>query len=161
MPWCSSCRGSTNSGDKFGGRIRGRIRGARKFGERKIRGGHKIRGAKIKFGEPKSNSGSGNQIRGAETKFGEPKSNSGSQNSVALVVEALQVRKYRRGFVRGRGPHEPNGPGPGARPQTGPWARTAAAAEDTSPEHPGPILPTPRDIISCKGNPSIRSLMKP
>ena len=148
-------------GDEFGGRIRGRIRGARKFGERKIRGGHKIRGAKIKFGAQKSNSGSGNQIRGAETKFGEPKSNSGSQNSVALFVEALQVRKYRRGFVRGRGPHEPNGPGPGARPQTGPWARTAAAAQDTSPEHAGPILPTPRDIISCKGNPSIRSLMKP
>jgi len=154
MPWCSSCRGSTNSGtnsgDEFGD----------EFGEPENSGREKF-GEDTKFGEPKSNSGSGNQIRGAETKFGEPKSNSGSQNSVALFVEALQVRKYRRGFVRGRGPHEPNGPGPGARPQTGPWARTAAAAEDTSPEHPGPILPTPRDIISRKGNPSIRSLMKP
>ena len=83
--------------DEFGRRIRGRIRGARKFGESKIRGGHKIRGAKIKFGEPKSNSGSGNQIRGAETKFGEPESNSGSQNQIrgAKIRLRLLSRRYK------------------------------------------------------------------
>jgi hypothetical protein len=144
-------------GDEFGGRIRGRIRGARKFGERKIRGGHKIRGAKIKFGEPKSNSGSGNQIRGAETKFGEP-----NQIRGAKIRLRLLSRRYKCASIvedlSGAGAHMSlmgPGPGPGRKRARGRGRRRRRktlpqSIQVPSFQHPGtsyPVRGTPQSDL--------------
>ena len=158
MPWCSSCRGSTNSGTNSGDEFGDELREPENSGREKF-------GEDTKFGEPKSNSGSQNQIRGAETKFGELKRNSGSQNQIrgAKIWLRLLSRRYKCASIvedlSGAGAHMSlmgPGPGPGRKRARGRGRRRRRrktlpqSIQVPSFQHPGtsyPVRGTPQSDL--------------
>ena len=138
MPWCSSCRGSTNSGDEFGD----------EFGEPENSGREKFAEDK-KIGEPKSNSGSQNQIQGAK------------------IWLRLLSRRYKCASIvedlSGAGAHMSlmgPGPGPGRKRARGRGRRRRRktlpqSIQVPSFQHPGtsyPVRGTPQSDLQCSPN---------